>query len=418
MRDLDTQIRDYFDELSRPVTIEDVFFATTEEPVRPLQRRGRVPFRRGWQVAAAAAVVVMLGALPFLLSGPGTEVPVVTQPPVPTTTAAPPVSIEALEEIALTFLEAVTAADASEAVALVAPDASVSLGGVDDVDLLEPWFAWSRAMRFTATSTGCQPLPDGRIRCPYAYTNPWMEAQGIAPWTGSSMTFTISGGLITEVTEFLSFTGYSQVWEGFKAWVDRAHPGQLERILTPDDRPILTDASIMLWEQFSEQFTLSFELIDVAEATVDALLAGDEAAFRPNFDPLVDIRGLTYLMGWNEALNYELIERRPCTATITTVTCVVTGRDDWSVAVGFESSDTFEFGFVAAGPQRLIFTQTWTVTTDPDGAVESFSEWITETHPELFEDGGACEGFFEGGPTPGDCALAWRGAADEYLDSG
>ena len=409
MRDLDVQIREYFDEVTYPVTIEDVFFAAAEEePVRPIERLRPVHRRRPWMTAAVAAAIIILGAIPLLMlraSESGRSV--TTEPPA----TAPPLSSE---EIARTFLEATTVADAVEAIALVAPGAAVDLGGIDDAALLEPWFAWNRAMGFVATATGCDQLSPTEVRCRYTYTNPWMEALEINPWAGSTMTFTVVDGRITSIEEFLSFTGFEGAWTLFKDWVERAYPGQLEMILTPEDRPILTESSIELWTAYSDQFTRSFAFLDAAEAAMDAFLANDEDTLRTRLGPIAAPGSLIDLMAWSDVLNYELMDRSPCTATTTTVTCVVTGRDDLMNAFGLVVTDTYEFAFTTLEGQSQILDVRWL----PDGSLDDFAQWISEQFPEWYEIGGVCEGNFEGGPTPGACALAWLGAADEYLDSG
>ncbi len=93
MRDLQLQIRDYFDEAGDPVSIEDVFFATPgDDLVRPLDPiRRSTAIRRPWLIAAGAALlVVLLVAVGPLLFGDLTTPS--TSPPVtdaPTTTVQP-----------------------------------------------------------------------------------------------------------------------------------------------------------------------------------------------------------------------------------------------------------------------------------------------------------------------------------------
>ena len=74
MSDLDVQIREYIDAVSRPLTIDDVEVPMGDGHVRPLKplppRRG---VRRRWGVAAAGAAVVFVVLAPVLLLLGGSE---------------------------------------------------------------------------------------------------------------------------------------------------------------------------------------------------------------------------------------------------------------------------------------------------------------------------------------------------------
>ncbi len=109
MRDLQSQIRDYFDEVGEPVTIEDVFFADVgDDRVRPLEPfRRPVGFRRPWLIAAGAALAAaLLVGVPLLIrsSTPSSTLPPGIQPsttivtsttePSTTTTRQPTTTLE------------------------------------------------------------------------------------------------------------------------------------------------------------------------------------------------------------------------------------------------------------------------------------------------------------------------------------
>ena len=268
MRELRSQIRDYFDELGEPVTIDDIFFSGAGfDRVRPLDRLHRpAGLRRPWLIVAGAAigVVVLVAVIPLLLRGPTppTSVPPATEPPtttttvvtttttVTTTTAPPPQP--APEELARQFIEAI-GTDSATALALVAPDAEVDAPGLDDVADIAGWLAWSEAIGWNQTFEGCEGT-GAEIQCGYTYTNSWMETVGASPGTGSTFTLTINDGIITAFTDEQVGSPIVVAWNAYRGWLERTYPEAVDQMMTATDRPILTPESIALWERYTEEF--------------------------------------------------------------------------------------------------------------------------------------------------------------------
>lgn len=57
-----------------------------------------------------------------------------------------------------------------------------------------------------------------------------------------------------------------------------------------------------------------------------------------------------------------------------------------------------------------------TLCVDPPISQEA-TLWVVENKPELGEAGGPCEGLFDGGPTPGECAEAVIAGFEEFMNS-
>jgi hypothetical protein len=109
MPDIDTQIREYFDTTSSPISVDDVV-AVSRTPMAPTTGRAseRLGSRR-WLIGIAAAILALLlfGFLPWLLEGPDMG-PVVTTPDSPTTTALPSTSMTTALETAGTTIDQIT----------------------------------------------------------------------------------------------------------------------------------------------------------------------------------------------------------------------------------------------------------------------------------------------------------------------
>jgi hypothetical protein len=151
----------------------------------------------------------------------------------------------------------------------------------------------------------------------------------------------------------------------------------------------------------------------VAEAFVDAFYSFDSDELfaivtRPQAQ---DFAG--FYQGWAEAANYSILERNPCEAVLSnTVWCAITVEDDFTAALGidFDVTDTFTLTFGEDGEIKAVDLS----SDDPDESRAAF-ESVFDSHPELFD--AECQGFFLGGPTPGDCALAFIAAFEEYAES-
>ncbi len=139
-------------------------------------------------------------------------------------------------------------------------------------------------------------------------------------------------------------------------------------------------------------------------ATLEAVLAAAQSSL-----PMV-----LFYQGWAEGGNYEVLDQMPCNTTLdpTTVECSITVRDDLMQALNldFNVTDTFSLTIRNGAVVDVALS-----SNDPELAVMAF-QWVSENKPELFTDG-ACEGFFDGGPTPGECIRAVVQGFEEYAAS-
>jgi hypothetical protein len=142
--------------------------------------------------------------------------------------------------------------------------------------------------------------------------------------------------------------------------------------------------------------------LSTAEAFIDAFYSFD----RSNLESFLSLAeestpSIAYYQGWAEGGNYKIVNRRPCEEKESNVvSCAITVEDDPMLALGidFKVTDTFEISF-ENGEIRSVETSSDDMQVYYDAA-----EWVRRELPELVEE--PCQGFFAGGPTPGDCAQA------------
>ena len=147
-----------------------------------------------------------------------------------------------------------------------------------------------------------------------------------------------------------------------------------------------------------------------AEALIDAFYSYDAdrlaAVLATAPDALPEIG---YYQGWAEGANYKVLERSCEPSGSLLVICPITVEDDFLLALGsdFKVTDTFTV-YVEDG----VISNVTTSSDDPDYSVNAYSKMYNQA--ELRAEGGPCEGFFDGGPTPGDCARAWVEGYKQY----
>lgn len=152
--------------------------------------------------------------------------------------------------------------------------------------------------------------------------------------------------------------------------------------------------------------TLRDQNLRRAEAFIDAFYTfndGELASFLSN--AAGSAPKLAFYQGWAEGGNYRIINRRPCEAqSPTTISCAITVEDDPVLALGidFKVTDTFTITFTGTETGTEI-SSVETSSNDQQIYYDAF-DWVTKEMPEVMS--GPCQGFFDGGPTPGDCARA------------
>ena len=156
------------------------------------------------------------------------------------------------------------------------------------------------------------------------------------------------------------------------------------------------------------------QLIPIAETFVDAFYSFESDALLAALSSAEDsIPSILFYQGWAEGGNYEVIERMPCNIESEgTISCSITVKDDLIGALGinFNVTDTFHLTF--SRDQIVSVTNS---SNDPQ-AYHDAKKWVRENRPELIKE--PCKGFFDGGPTPGDCVRAIVRGYSEFAASG
>ena len=150
----------------------------------------------------------------------------------------------------------------------------------------------------------------------------------------------------------------------------------------------------------------------IAETFIDAFYS-----FAPDLLQVVlssaedSMPSILFYQGWAEGGNYEVVQRPPCyLENDETVSCSITVKDDLMQALGidFNVTDTFRLAF--SGDHIISVT-----TSSNDLPIfYDAQEWVKENRPELIA--GPCRGFFDGGPTPGDCVRAMVQGYREFAE--
>lgn len=143
-------------------------------------------------------------------------------------------------------------------------------------------------------------------------------------------------------------------------------------------------------------------ILPIAEALIDTFYSFNPIALEAALASAEDsIAAIAYYQGWAEGGNYEIVERMPCVLKAANVaSCSITVKDDPMLALGidFFVTDTFEISFVDSAIVAVA-----TSSNDLQVYYDA-RDWVLREMPELVEV--PCQGYFDGGPTPGDCARA------------
>ena len=149
--------------------------------------------------------------------------------------------------------------------------------------------------------------------------------------------------------------------------------------------------------------------LSTAEVFVDAFYSFDPTLLETALSSAEASKpSILFYQGWAEGGNYEIVDRMPCvTRDPDLISCSITVKDDLIGALGieFNVTDTFLLTFADG---RIVAVDT---DSDDPPAFWSARDWVMENRQALIE--GPCQGYFDGGPTPGDCVRAMvRGYAE------
>ncbi len=174
---------------------------------------------------------------------------------------------------------------------------------------------------------------------------------------------------------------------------------------TTTDAPPATEATTT---------TEAVDLIAESEALLDALYTNDVAGLEALVSPRADTTFMVYFAGFVDVILDEFngeILGWTCSETVASnvIRCEVEFTDDVIRAAGADqATETWEIGYAFDGVQSAGYS-----TADPD-PTEPAVRAMFEAHPEWWEAGGPCDGFFEGGD-PTSCARAWSGFIIEWF---
>ena len=157
------------------------------------------------------------------------------------------------------------------------------------------------------------------------------------------------------------------------------------------------DESVETPTQVTDEYNLA-----IAESLIDAFYSFDPAmleAFLASAE--ASASSIFYYQGWAEGGNYKVVDRKPCELdSSNVVSCSITVEDDPVLALGidFKVTDTFSITFT-----NNEITAVETSSNDQQIYYDA-RDWVRKELPELVEV--PCQGYFDVGPTPGDCARA------------
>ncbi|MEM7099577.1 MAG: hypothetical protein AAF541_15030 [Pseudomonadota bacterium] len=154
--------------------------------------------------------------------------------------------------------------------------------------------------------------------------------------------------------------------------------------------------------------------LDKAEAFIDAFYSFDAGRLAPLLADAPDSKaGLLYYQGWAEGGNYKIVDRGACVlAEVSlTIVCPITVQDDPVLALqtGFNVTDTFTITFEQ---EKLVSVET---SSNDQPIYYQAREWVLENMPDIME--GPCDGFFDGGATPVECARAMTYGYQQFAQS-
>ena len=150
-----------------------------------------------------------------------------------------------------------------------------------------------------------------------------------------------------------------------------------------------------------------------AESYVDAFYSFDPEALKGVLASAEEsLPKMLYYQGWAEGGNYEVVKRFPCAqGNDETIGCSITVKDDLISALGIDFNVTDTFHVTVVDDEIVNVSNS---SNDPQAYYDA-EEWVRKNRPELIAL--PCEGFFDGGPTPGDCVRAMVSGYVEYASN-
>lgn len=153
--------------------------------------------------------------------------------------------------------------------------------------------------------------------------------------------------------------------------------------------------------------------IAAAESFVDAFYSFESSELREVLASAEEsLPRMLFYQGWAKGGNYKVVERMPCDqSTEGTIDCSITVEDDLIGALGIDFNVTDTFHLTVVDGQITSATNS---SNDPQAYWDA-EEWVRSNRPNLIEQ--PCAGFFDGGPTPGDCVRAMVRGYSEFAQT-
>lgn len=149
-----------------------------------------------------------------------------------------------------------------------------------------------------------------------------------------------------------------------------------------------------------------------AEAFIDAFYSFDRSLLEPKLAKAPDSAGtILFYQGFAQGGNYKIMERHACQPIDSAkVSCSITVEDDPMLAlkIDFHVTDTFTITFKKNSIVKVVNS-----SNDLPIYIEA-QDWAFKNFPEI--KAGPCLGFFDGGPTPTDCARAVTNAYKKFAE--
>lgn len=150
----------------------------------------------------------------------------------------------------------------------------------------------------------------------------------------------------------------------------------------------------------------------LSEAFIDAFYSFDVERLRSFFTSAESSAAdLLYYQAWAEGGNYKVVKRGACTSTGSNlIACPITVDDDPMLALNtdFQVTDTFTLTFDG---DSLVKVET---SSNDLPLYYEAAAWVFENRLDLVAE--PCEGYFDGGPTPGACAQAMTRGYRQFME--
>lgn len=212
---------------SEHMTTQDVT-VRREEPTKPTGER---PRRWLSAIAAAAAVIAVLAAIPFAIGGDNEFASMSDA------------------EIATAFL----AGEVDNLSELFAQGAVIEHRFLPTGDV-DGWNAWRSAVREANTDVQC--AGDGDVSCTFTFQLDAADVQDLGPYPFNSATFSFDNGLITRWSDLTNPNDAARdVWNPFFEWLAPELHARMYRVTDSGQiQPLFTDESLRLWEEQMDAF--------------------------------------------------------------------------------------------------------------------------------------------------------------------